>query len=256
MISVDSIARDVGAVIVAAAASGEVVDLTDWANRPAGSDGEIGYRASSVYAWDVDLEEWIAFEASAHTRTLVAYIAGDSATLAGWTKDESGGGTITTATVSGRSYVSLDATAGSSARANIARSWTSGRGIYQCGWVAVDNTSGTLSGSVAMVPYVRDGARIKHLHGCIGGPGARMVSGTSAIGMQKSGDSLATPVWLEVFAPPGGQMLARINGEPWSQGAAATQFATTSSTDIFLGDSAAGGSVRMLLADLTIADLQ
>lgn len=238
-----------------------VADLSDWDNRPDGAtDGEYGVGANgAIYRWDDTSSKWVANEAYlSGTLTEIATIIGTEDQTAiealGYTVAETNGGVLTNATIGGRSYLTLNTSAGNSATCNISRSVTSGQGRYWAGYVQITNGATTTSTS-AMIPYFRDGARIWWLNGSAANNNARFAgaSGTPTGAFNNAENDLWTaPVWLEVIITLDGNAMARKNHESeWFAFVADNQMPATASTDEFLGDSSAVTSNTLNIAEFT-----
>lgn len=238
-----------------------ITSLSDWDNRPEGTtDGQYGVSANgAIYRWHDASSKWVANEAYlSGTLTEVATIVGDEDQTAieglGYTVAETNSGVLTNATIGGRSYVSLDTTAGATATCNLSRTVTAAQGRYWAGYVQITGGTSTTSTS-AMIPYFRDGARIWWLNGSAANNNARFAgtSGTSTGAFNNAENDLWTaPVWFEVIITLDGNAMARKNQESeWFAFVADNQMPTTASTDEFLGDSSGVTSNTLNLAEFT-----
>lgn len=237
----------------AGAAGAAVVELSgDPTAWPAGSaDGEWAAVTSTgaAYRWRAVDSLWVASEAySAGTLSLFATIAGteDAAGLSalGYTVNATGGGAVTTATIGGVSYVALNTNGIASQTCNLSRSVTAGAGQYYAGFVQV--TSATAgSASHCMIPYLRDGSRIRWLNGAAASNQARF--SPAAMYEDTANDLWTAPVWFECLMLPGGASYARADHGTWFAAIGLSQCGATTSSDEFIGDSSGTTSATVNL---------
>lgn len=232
-------------------------DPTAWAAGSA--EGQWAYMTgtSAVYRWRSADSLWVAAEAySAGTLTRFATIVGteDSTglTALGYTVNTGGGGSVTTATIGGESYVALNTGGVSTQTCNLSRSVTSGHGHYYAGKLQVTAATGA-SQSHCMIPYMRNGSRVVWFNGAAATNQARF---EPAAMFDSSGNDLWTAsVWLEVLILTSGTAYARTDHGDWFAAIGGPQCSSTTSTDEFIGDSSSTSSATVNLRAFTTWDI-
>ena len=224
-----------------------------------GSEGSWAYvtATGAPYRWRSDDSLWVAAEAyAAGTLTRFATIDGDedstALTALGYTVTTSGGGSITNPTIGGQSYVALNTGGVSSQRSNISRTVTSGHGHYYAGSVQVTAAAASTA-THCMLPYMRNGSRVVWLNGAAATNQARF--SPAAMYDDANNDLWSAAVWFECLILPSGTAFARADHGDWFAAIGATQNATTTSTDEYIGDSSGTSSATINLRAFTTWDI-
>jgi len=252
--------------------AGAAVELTGefdtW--QPGASDGDFGEftATGAVYQWHASLGRWLRPEQySSGTIALVHEFAGDEDeaawVAAGYTITKAGAGAVTTTTIGGRDYTTLNSGGANSDKCYGVRSGiTAGAGRIFQGMVQVIGASGSGTQYFAMIPYMRNGSKIYWFRGARTATTSDFSLSTGvAVGMADTSatDMQTAPVFFEYWVDvSSGVALVWVDNSPEPVASVAgNQCTGDTPNDEWFGDSSTSGNSQIafgagfLVADIT-----